>query len=116
MSRYDRQVSPVRDRSTHTQTDLTVDSDVGGPLSQDPTACLRPLPAPTPVPTSKLAVLGAEHDREIELVSVPPVSDTPHTMHPPMIGRASRHGRDSGPTLQEYYPQHMTGQCSLERR
>ena len=87
-----------------------------GPLSQDPTARLRPHPAnqtpvhATPVANDEETVLGARIREPAELVSVPPSSTTPGTARPSgtdgrrVLGAALDHQHEAG------------GQCSLERR
>src|SRR5918994_5630987 len=81
-----------------------------GPLSQDPTACLRTGPSPPPAfHAPGGAVLAGGKTMPAELVSVPPSSTVPDTPRPPGSEEPSGAGRGSGP------PHGCGGHCSLER-
>ena len=75
--RYDRRSAPTQDRS-HPTTG-------GGPLSQDPTACLRTGTRTTdsaPRTPRRACRTGSPHRGPAELVSVPPSSTTPGAPRP----------------------------------
>lgn len=87
----------------------------GGPLPQDPTACLRPeRPRTAPFPTAPEgpAVLEAAAQLPAELVSVPPSSTTPHTGRTPADG----HRSTAWARLCTTTPTGAAARCSLERR
>src|SRR5687767_1652645 len=73
-----------------------------GPLPQDPTACLRPGPAPELRSTHPLGGCrtGSPRREPAELVSVPPSSTTPGSCDPPemvdrpVLGAALDHHTD----------------------
>ena len=84
----------------------------GCPLSQDPTACLRPIPtAPDsgPRPPREVRSTGSPPREPAELVSVPPSSTTPDACGP---SRLTGH-RDLGAAL--HHPPKGSGEVLLRK-
>src|SRR4051794_14626598 len=74
--RYEEQTGPEQDRD-HPHRD--------GPLSQDPTACLRTRPSPAPRVPHPEGPYYQQQTMPAELVSVPPSSTTPQACSPPRL-------------------------------